>query len=114
MTALFRIVELNSGKIDVDGIDISKLGLDALRQRLSIIPQEALLVYPISSFSLFFCLPPTVGLIRFPSSADFHRSGTVRPSPFLLDILPSFVPPTALLLELLLSPSLLSLDPIQP
>ena len=35
MTALFRLVELQSGKIYVDGVDISPLGLGDLRSRLS-------------------------------------------------------------------------------
>jgi len=43
MTALLRIVELTSGQITVDGIDISKIGLADLRRAISIIPQEALL-----------------------------------------------------------------------
>ncbi|ETW82987.1 ABC transporter [Heterobasidion irregulare TC 32-1] len=43
MMALFRIVELNSGSISIDGIDISTLGLRQLRSKISIIPQEPLL-----------------------------------------------------------------------
>ena len=50
MTALFRIVELTSGKITIDGVDISKVGIADLRRNLSIIPQ----VSPfISSFLKF-------------------------------------------------------------
>lgn len=30
---LFRIVELAEGKIEIDGIDLSKVGLDTLRTR---------------------------------------------------------------------------------
>ncbi|KZV74002.1 hypothetical protein PENSPDRAFT_244681 [Peniophora sp. CONT] len=41
MTTLYRIVELSEGKIEIDGVDISKIGLTDLRQALSIIPQEA-------------------------------------------------------------------------
>ncbi|XP_077285786.1 multidrug-Resistance like Protein 1 isoform X3 [Arctopsyche grandis] len=41
--ALFRIVEPHSGRILIDGIDISKLGLHALRSRLTIIPQDPVL-----------------------------------------------------------------------
>ncbi|KAM0753983.1 ABC transporter [Meredithblackwellia eburnea MCA 4105] len=43
MLTLFRIVELSSGSITIDGVDISTLGLKQLRDRLAIIPQEALL-----------------------------------------------------------------------
>ena len=42
MTALFRITEIesNGGMISIDGVDISKIGLAALRLNLSIIPQD--------------------------------------------------------------------------
>lgn len=39
--ALFRIIEASAGGIFIDGEDISKLGLETLRSRLSIIPQDA-------------------------------------------------------------------------
>lgn len=41
--ALFRIIESAGGSINIDGIDISKLGLHTLRQRLTIIPQDPVL-----------------------------------------------------------------------
>ena len=37
--ALFRIIEAVEGKILIDGKDISKLGLQDLRSRMTIIPQ---------------------------------------------------------------------------
>lgn len=43
MQAIFRIVELDSGSIVIDGLDISSLGLGPLRKGVSIIPQDALL-----------------------------------------------------------------------
>ncbi|KAH8989225.1 ABC transporter [Lactarius hatsudake] len=43
MVALFRIVELVSGSITIDGIDISKLGLNDVRNAISIIPQDSTL-----------------------------------------------------------------------
>ncbi|KAF8509514.1 ABC protein [Hysterangium stoloniferum] len=43
MAALFRLVELSSGSIRIDGIDISSLGLHDLRSKIAIIPQEPLL-----------------------------------------------------------------------
>eukprot|EP00761_Pharyngomonas_kirbyi_P013067 gb/GECH01013094.1/.p1 GENE.gb/GECH01013094.1/~~gb/GECH01013094.1/.p1 ORF type:complete len:1376 (+),score=357.92 gb/GECH01013094.1/:1-4128(+) len=43
MTALFRIVEADTGRIIIDGVDISKIGLEDLRSNLAIIPQEPFL-----------------------------------------------------------------------
>lgn len=41
--ALFRIIESAGGSIVIDGHEISKLGLHALRSRLTIIPQDPVL-----------------------------------------------------------------------
>ena len=42
---LFRILELSEGSIEIDGVDISKLDLLALRTKLAIIPQQAFNTY---------------------------------------------------------------------
>ncbi|KAF9915542.1 hypothetical protein BX616_005921 [Lobosporangium transversale] len=41
--SLFRFMEPVAGSIVIDGIDISKIGLEDLRSRLTIIPQDAVL-----------------------------------------------------------------------
>ena len=43
LQGLFRIVEKDSGLIEVDGQDISKIGLSTLRERMAIIPQSPFL-----------------------------------------------------------------------
>jgi ATP-binding cassette subfamily C (CFTR/MRP) protein 1 len=41
--ALYRLAELTSGTIKVDGVDVSKIGLHTLRSRIAIIPQDPVL-----------------------------------------------------------------------
>ena len=56
---LFRILEAFSGKIYIDGVDISKVGLKKLRESITIIPQDSTLmdgtlrynIDPLSSYT---------------------------------------------------------------
>jgi ABC-type multidrug transport system fused ATPase/permease subunit len=40
LTALLSLAPLESGKIEIDGVDINEIGVDDLRSKLSIIPQD--------------------------------------------------------------------------
>ena len=40
--SLFRLIEATKGKIIIDDIDISKIGLHELRSKLAIIPQVSI------------------------------------------------------------------------
>ena len=68
MLALSRIVELVSGSISIDGVDISKIGLDDVRSAVSIIPQEATLcTYKLPQLDHIFILISSIdsGTLRF-------------------------------------------------
>ena len=41
--ALTRIVELMGGKIEIDGVDISKLDIEDLREQITMIPQDPIM-----------------------------------------------------------------------
>lgn len=43
LQALFRTVELQGGSIEIDGVDISKMGLQTLRNNLALVPQDTTL-----------------------------------------------------------------------
>ena len=44
LQALFRLCELKEGKILIDGVDISQLGLHILRKNIAYIPQSPFLL----------------------------------------------------------------------
>lgn len=43
VTAILRMVEMESGSILIDGVDITGIGLNALRSRIAVIPQDPVL-----------------------------------------------------------------------
>ncbi|CAK5271106.1 unnamed protein product [Mycena citricolor] len=43
LQCLFRIVELQSGEVNIDGTNIAGVGLDVLRGRLALVPQDSVL-----------------------------------------------------------------------
>ncbi|EDW73918.2 uncharacterized protein Dwil_GK21659 [Drosophila willistoni] len=77
--ALFRLA-LNEGTIEIDGLDIAKLGLHDLRSRISIIPQDPILFSGSLRFNLdpfaqrsddaLWCALDDVKLKKYVSSLD--------------------------------------------
>ena len=43
MSAILRLVELCGGRVEIDGVDVSTLGLRTLRSSISVIPQDPFL-----------------------------------------------------------------------
>ena len=50
--AIMRIVELAGGKIEIDGVDISKIDLTVLRSQITMIPQDPILFSGTLRFNL--------------------------------------------------------------
>ena len=78
MAALLRIVELDSGRVFIDGVDIRNVGLAKLRSKIAVIPQDPVL------FSVSRLFDPSVAIViqnkKFLSTATcslphvFHRA----------------------------------------
>lgn len=84
MQALFRIVnDLTSGSIEVDGLDISKMGLQDLREKLAIIPQVSCPLLASAFPSLTRPRPPrTLCSSTVPSAPTSTRSVSMTMRPF--------------------------------
>ena len=56
--ALYRLAELTSGSIVLDGVDVSTIGLNNLRKVLAIIPQDPVSIpyWSIFLIPLILCL----------------------------------------------------------
>jgi ABC-type transport system involved in Fe-S cluster assembly fused permease/ATPase subunit len=74
MTALYRIVELSSGRILIDGQDVSQIGLTDLRSNLAIIPQDPVGFhsFPLSATATHEYKPASMYLT--PSVVNIHLS----------------------------------------
>ena len=61
---MYRLVELSSGSVTIDGVDISKIGLTDLRKALAIIPQD-----PVCEFFLPYNISLFVNVLIRPSAS---------------------------------------------
>ena len=43
LQALFRIVNVQAGSVEVDGVNVAEIGLETLRSRLALVPQDSVL-----------------------------------------------------------------------
>lgn len=88
--ALFRFLEAREGSVHIDGIDVSKISLHALRSRLAIIPQDPVLfsgtvrsnvdAFDHHSDSELYEALERVHLIRSTGSPSRDELNSARPS----------------------------------
>lgn len=84
LNALFRMVEVEKGRISIDGCDLAKFGLTDLRKALSIIPQAPVLFSGTVRFNLDpFCEHNDADMWEALERA--HLKDVIRMNPFGLD-----------------------------
>lgn len=75
MAALLRIVELDSGKILIDGVDIRCVGLAKLRSKIAVVPQDPVL-FSVSQigFDLLMLTHCMQSKYTYPRLSHLHRA----------------------------------------
>ena len=54
MLTLYRLIDITSGAVLLDGLNVASIGLDALRSQLAIIPQDPVLFSGTIRYGLKF------------------------------------------------------------
>lgn len=68
ISALLRLVELSSGRIELDGQDIARMGLEKLRQLITVIPQDPVICKQICVYDVYY----------WSTDESYVVSGTIR------------------------------------